>query len=131
MSSEATKNFLAVLKDVPKISPECPHVSEHCGGCLLQEYAYDQQLHAKITLLDNIYMQDIKVHSAKEQLGYRSRMDFVLAFEKSGLRVRGSYARVVDIKDCMLLPTEARKAYIVTRDILLTSGLATYNYIIM
>lgn len=95
----------------------------------MQEYAYDQQLHAKITLLDNIYMQDIKVHSAKEQLGYRSRMDFVLAFEKSGLRVRGSYARVVDIKDCMLLPTEARKAYIVTRNILLASGLATYNYI--
>lgn len=129
MSSEEIRNFLAVLKKTKKIVPSCPHVSEHCGGCLLQEYTYEQQLLAKTTLLDNIYVQDIKVHPAKDSLGYRSRMDFVLAFEKSGLRIRGNYAQVVDIKDCMLLPDAARKAYTITRDILLTSGLETYNYI--
>jgi 23S rRNA (uracil1939-C5)-methyltransferase len=129
MSSESTRNFLAALKGTVKIAPKCPHVTEQCGGCLLQEYEYSEQLRAKTKLLDDIYMQDVKIHPAHEPSGYRSRMDFVLAFDKCGLRVRGSHTKVVDVKDCHLLPPAARSAYVAARDIILSSGLPTYDYL--
>jgi 23S rRNA (uracil-5-)-methyltransferase RumA len=121
--------FLNFLAGEPKMPAPCPHVAQGCGGCLLQEFAYDAQLAAKARSLSLLYGRDIVVNRCVDPLGYRNRMDFVFSFGKLGFRERGKFAWVVDVEDCHLLPEHARAAYRAARALLVESGIEPYNYV--
>ncbi|HIH24398.1 TPA: class I SAM-dependent RNA methyltransferase [Candidatus Woesearchaeota archaeon] len=129
VEKERKEAFLSLLKSSPTVQPPCPHVTDGCGGCLLQQYPYEDQARAKELYLESVYKRPMRLHAATDPLGYRSRMDYVCAFGKMGLRKRGRYAQVIDVKDCLLLPDFARAAYREAREFLLASGLTPYNYI--
>jgi 23S rRNA (uracil1939-C5)-methyltransferase len=129
-SEKERKNaFLALLEDAPQQAALCAHVSEGCGGCLLQEHSYEQQLKAKERFLEQVYGYAVPIIPCDDHLGYRNRMDFVAAFGKVGLRKRGKFAHVVDVKDCMLLPEHARSIYAKVRALLCAAGVKDYNYV--
>jgi tRNA (uracil-5-)-methyltransferase len=121
--------FMQLLEKEPVREPPCRHFKEGCGGCLMQQHAYGSQLKAKAQYLAQVYGVAVPVHAAKEELGYRNRMDFVTAFGKNGLRKRGKYAHVVDIKDCLLLPEKERELHRRVRQMTADHGLKDYNYI--
>jgi 23S rRNA (uracil-5-)-methyltransferase RumA len=129
VEKQRKESFLSFLGAEPRKLPACQHVSEGCGGCLLQEYEYAAQVRAKEQYLQSVYGAKVDVAPAPASLGYRNRMDFVTAFGKTGLRKRARFAQVVDIKDCLLLPEHARRAYTLARNILRESGLQDYNYV--
>lgn len=118
--------FLQLLESGPG-QAACPHVADGCGGCLMQQYDYAAQVAAKEAYLAKLYARDVHVVPCPDPLGYRNRMDFVAAFGMMGLRQRGHFARVVDIKDCLLLPEHAREAYKAVREEL--AGVEDYHYL--
>jgi len=121
--------FLTLLEAKQKVTPACQHVAVGCGGCLLQEYGYEDQLAAKASYLKSVYGHDVKVIAARDPLGYRNRMDFVVAFGMMGLRRRARFAQVVDVTQCMLLPARAREIAKIAHDFLLASDLVPYNFV--
>jgi 23S rRNA (uracil-5-)-methyltransferase RumA len=123
------ESFLRLLEDDSRQAPACPHVAEGCGGCMLQEYGYDDQVRVKVRYLEGVYGRPVEVHPCSEPLGYRNRMDFVQAFGKSGLRKRGKYAQVVNVKVCLLHSAAAQEAYRKAREIIISHNIPDYNYI--
>ena len=121
--------FLQLLEAQPVRDPPCTHFKEGCGGCLMQQYNYDAQLHAKRAYLKSIYGHDVPLHASPDELGYRNRMDFVTAFGKNGLRQRARFAQVVDIRDCLLLPQKERELHQEVRELVMQHSIKDYNYI--
>ena len=110
------------------VEPACVHFPK-CGGCMFLDMAYGDQLELKKDYLNGLFSGIFQFEhiEGSEPLGYRTRMDYVCAFGKMGLRERGSYRFVVDIESCPLLPERARVFYETTRpDILEVEG---YNYL--
>jgi 23S rRNA (uracil1939-C5)-methyltransferase len=129
-SEKRRKNeLLRILEPEQRVAPPCKHFLEGCGGCLDQDYAYDVQVKAKEQFLREHYGRDVRVVPCPEPFGYRNRMDFVQAFGKSGLRKRGKFAQVVDVKDCLLIPEFAREAYKRVRDLVMMHKIQDYNYV--
>jgi 23S rRNA (uracil-5-)-methyltransferase RumA len=89
-------------------SPLCAHFPA-CGGCMFQHMRYEDQLALKTGYLNGIFEGILSVDEVApaEPFGYRTRMDFVCAFGKIGLRERGFYKFVVDIQSCPLQPERA------------------------
>jgi tRNA/tmRNA/rRNA uracil-C5-methylase (TrmA/RlmC/RlmD family) len=120
--------FAPYLEGAARVAAPCAHFGT-CGGCLLQDFAYSDQVRAKAAFLRTIYAREVAVHAAPQPLGYRSRMDYVYAFGKLGLRERGQYRYVTDVHDCHLLPEHARFIFKAARELVLASGLRAYNYL--
>ncbi len=114
---EKRKKLLSLLPEKNQ-EPACPHVKEGCGGCMLQEWSYDSQIEAKKKLLHEIYGAEIPIVKCPDALGYRNRMDFVCTQGKIGLRQRGRFNQIVDIKDCFLIPENAREVYKKSKEII-------------
>ena len=65
-----------------RVAPPCPHyVHDHCGGCQLQHLAYDAQLAAKRTIVDDtlrrigkLKIEDLEIVEALEEWRYRSNI---------------------------------------------------------
>ncbi|MCM8528043.1 MAG: 23S rRNA (uracil(1939)-C(5))-methyltransferase RlmD [Lentisphaeraceae bacterium] len=119
-----------------KIDAPCPHFSD-CGGCDLQNYSYEDQVDAKLSSykgqvedkkLTKIF-KDIEITSmaSPRQTGYRQKMDFVCAFEKSGLR-GSSFDSVIELENCMLLEEESFTAYKRALELAKEHELEFYNY---
>lgn len=129
-SDKVRKNaFLTLLDGQEKAAAPCPHFLEGCGGCLLQDHGYAAQVAAKARYLSEHYGRAVDVVPCPDPFGYRNRMDFVKAFGKHGLRKRGKFAHVVDIKGCLLLPEAGSLAYAAVRGIIAAHGIEGYNYI--
>ena len=94
---ELAENYASMEK------PACAHFPE-CGGCLLQNVPYPDQLLLKRDYL-RLLLEDVAPVErviGEEPYRYRNRMDFVTAFGKIGLRKAGSFRHVVDIKSCAI-----------------------------
>ena len=120
---------LPLLSSAVRITPPCVHFSEGCGGCALQDYAYEDQLRAKEAHLNAFYSKDVPLIASENELGYRSRMDYVLAFKKKGLRKRGDHRTVIDTPHCLLLPANVRPIYLAVCSLIDASGLPDHDYI--
>lgn len=120
---------LPLLSSAVRITPPCVHFSEGCGGCALQDYAYEDQLRAKEAYLKALYGKHVPLVASEKELGYRSRMDYVLAFGKKGLRKRGDHRTVIDTPHCLLLPEDVRPIYLAARALIDASGLPDHDYI--
>ena len=94
------------------VPPACAHFGE-CGGCLFQDMRYGDQLLLKREWLRGVVgdLCDPGDVGASEPLSYRNRMDMVCAFGVSGLRVRGSFKRVADVRSCEIMQERMRRAF--------------------
>lgn len=133
----------AVLVPSPhRVAPPCPHFGE-CGGCVLQNLDYPEQLRQKAD----------QVHSALKRIGgaepvmdeplgspeiwrYRNKMEFVFERRERGLRLglRGllpagekGLPPVIDIDDCRLCAERDVDVLRAVRAFCRESGLAAYD----
>lgn len=123
------QKLLRILENESRLDPPCSHVKEECGGCLLQSFDYAAQVRGKEALLEEVYGKPVMVHPASSPLGYRSRMDYVTAFGKVGLRKRGKFAHVVDLNECLLLPDHAQPILRIAKETFAEANIADYNYV--
>ncbi len=82
-------------------NPLCKHFGR-CGGCSLQHLEYEkQQDEKKSALAATLGISTIKTFYA-EPYYYRNRMDFVFHKDGLGLREKGKWYSIVDIKECVI-----------------------------
>lgn len=88
-----------------KTPARCPYFGR-CGGCSFQDIPYPQQVKDKINLLrETLQISEIAVFTGPE-FHYRQRMDFVFHPDGLGLREKGRWYQVVDIKHCVIANQE-------------------------
>ncbi|MFB3785882.1 MAG: 23S rRNA (uracil(1939)-C(5))-methyltransferase RlmD [bacterium] len=103
-----------ILEPSPaRTEPACRHFGA-CGGCAWQHIAYENQLQFKLEKFRD-RMAALKLKPEEESLGivpsppygYRNRMDFIWWHDgRFGLRERGKWYSVTDLRECHLLPRE-------------------------
>jgi len=122
---KAKKNFLqGELIDLLEVSPSriepcCPHFNRGCGGCSLQNINYPEQIAIKeknaLDTLIRIGKVDLSAIDyqgflpSPQIFGYRNKMEFNFG-EKNGnlvcgLRPKGKYWDIIDLKSCYLMDT--------------------------
>jgi len=95
-----------------KVAPPCPYFGT-CGGCSLQDLAYQDQLHLKRGRLQQALaplgtVPEVEMVPLDEPWRYRNKAE--LTFGESdgrlllGYHTAGSFWRIVDLEDCLLLP---------------------------
>ncbi len=109
-------------------TPRCQHFGE-CGGCSFQDVEYEDQLMAKKNALKEILERDIEIIPSPTQYNYRHRMDFVVAFGKTGFRKRGDYKSVVDLKECHLVSPRVSDFLVQAKKWIEELGIEGYNYL--
>ena len=127
------KKYKRVINDIAEkyrgsALPRCPYFGE-CGGCLFQDISYENQLLLKKEYLSNLFQQISPVERVNPSpvREYRARMDFVCAFDRKGLRRRGSHRIVVDIEQCAIMQNRSNNVWQKARTAL--AGVADYNYL--
>lgn len=99
--------------------PPCPHFGV-CGGCLLQDIPYENQLLLKRDYINNLMGDQGHVGQVfpSRPYGYRTRMDMVTAFGKAGLREAGSFKFVADVESCPLMQPRMESLFVKLRPLL-------------
>ncbi|MGL6197308.1 MAG: 23S rRNA (uracil(1939)-C(5))-methyltransferase RlmD [Lachnospiraceae bacterium] len=106
-----------------RVPAVCP-VAKQCGGCQIQELAYDKQLEFKeqkvlgnlerIGGLDRGYLEEIRepIIGMENPFRYRNKALFPIGKDKDGHAIAGFYAgrthSIVDNRDCLLGVRENR-----------------------
>jgi len=119
---------LELLEPSPdRVEARCGHFGI-CGGCRLQDLAYEKQLAFKATQVRNHLtriggMEDwgeIPIIPCEPNFGYRNKMEF--AFDRNsagkltiGLHPRGRYWEVFDLRECHLPSPSFARLVEVTR----------------
>jgi len=84
-------------------TPKCPYFGT-CGGCTFQHIDYSQQLESKKKKVEEALNKDGKKHDIKvfnaQDYNYRNRMDFIFHRNGLGLRKKGDWRAIIDIKHC-------------------------------
>ncbi|MBN1620999.1 MAG: 23S rRNA (uracil(1939)-C(5))-methyltransferase RlmD [Endomicrobiales bacterium] len=115
---------------------KCPHFG-FCGGCSFLDTAYSEQLNKKESLLKDLIApfcsQEInKILPSPQIYYYRNKMEFAFGPDKNehlslGLRKKGSFFNVVDIKNCLLLSQSGNHILQSVRDWAKDKNIAPYN----
>jgi len=121
------QELLRNYRETP-VEPPCPLFGQ-CGGCLMQDISYENQLLLKKDYLELTLEGLCPVDRVRPSapLRYRNRMDFVTAFGKTGLRMRGNYRRVVDVPRCAIMQERSDNALAAIRPLL--DGVEDYDYL--
>lgn len=141
MAISPTKQFRRFVIDTARaaepVTPPCPHAppGDFCGGCALQNRSYADQVAAKIHALHAIWedsadaqaLAPLAVVPSPAPLGYRTRMDYVASKERFGLRRGGKFNYIIDLSQCLLLPTHAFGAARSTYERAIALGMPDYN----
>lgn len=118
-----------------RIEAPCPYFGV-CGGCALQDLAYSDQLTLKQQRLRRAFaalgdVPAIDVVGLDDPWRYRSKAE--LTFSESGgeltlgYHAEGSFWRVVDLEDCLLLPQPLMGAVRDVRRLAAATGLPAYH----
>ena len=118
-----------------RVEPPCPYFGT-CGGCALQDLAYADQLALKRERLERAFaglgeVATINIVGLDEPWRYRNKAE--LTFSESsgeltlGYHAAGSFWRVVDLEDCLLLPEPVTRAMREVRDLAAGTGLPAYH----
>ena len=125
---------------VDRVSPLCP-VFSVCGGCSLQNLAYEQQLSLKrgyvldsfkrLAHLDTSSIDILPIIRSSEIWYYRNKMEFVFGKKNGklilGLHERGSYKNYVDVNKCFIFSKSAPQIMNIVRDFAVEAKLTAYN----
>ena len=111
-----------------KREPICKHFLK-CGGCSFQHIPYIKQIKLKEKFLSSYFNRKVKVNPSPKEYFYRTRMDYVFAFNKLGLRKKGSYKHVVNLDECYLISEKVKEILEKTREILIKENISSYDYI--
>ncbi|MEA3431257.1 MAG: TRAM domain-containing protein, partial [candidate division WOR-3 bacterium] len=98
-----------------RVSPLCP-VFSICGGCTLQNLAYEHQVALKekyvigslkrIAHIEPSSVDILSIVKSPQIWYYRNKMEFVFGKKNDeailGLHKRGSYKEYVDVKECFI-----------------------------
>jgi len=119
---------LEILQPSPyRVPPHCRHFGS-CGGCRLQDLAYEQQLALKATQVRNHLTRvggladpgEIPIIPGEPTFGYRNKMEFTFGADPDGnpalgLHPRGKYWEVFDLRECVLPPENYSQIVEITR----------------
>lgn len=100
-----------------------------CGGCLYQGVSYEEEISLKERFLEQLFGQHISIISSPRCYGYRTRLDFVCAFNKIGFRKYKKFDVVVDIDKCLLGSLKINKLLLKIKNFIREEGIEDYDYI--
>ena len=95
-----------------KVDAPCQYFGR-CGGCALQDLAYEDQLRLKHQRLQRIFAElgavpAFDIVGLEEPWRYRNKAEFTFGTVDGvivlGYHAAGSFWRVIDLDDCLLLP---------------------------
>ncbi|MEW6080113.1 MAG: 23S rRNA (uracil(1939)-C(5))-methyltransferase RlmD [Thermodesulfobacteriota bacterium] len=148
----AEARLMEIILPAPdRTEPPCRYFG-YCGGCVLQNLAYDRQLEYKrqhvVDSLEHIaLMPDVRVHPvlpSARLFGYRNKMEFscsdrrwLLPVEMGredldtgfalGLHVPGTFNKILDIEQCLLFPDDGNRILAAVRELIRQSSVPVYN----
>jgi len=97
---------------VPRITPACPYVGA-CGGCQLQDLAYDDQArfkHQQVQQLLGSLAPKLAVEfiACEDPWRYRNKAELSFGMVEGqvvvGFHAARSFARIVQVDECLLVP---------------------------
>ncbi|MBI4341761.1 MAG: 23S rRNA (uracil(1939)-C(5))-methyltransferase RlmD [Candidatus Omnitrophica bacterium] len=118
-----------------KITPRCQYFGV-CGGCALQDLAYEDQLTLKRERLQRAFARfdaapPIELIGLEEPWRYRNKAEFTFGASEGrlvlGYHAANSFWRVVDLEDCLLLPEPAVRAAREVCALAVETGLPPYH----
>ncbi|MBI2174339.1 MAG: hypothetical protein HYU33_04005 [Candidatus Omnitrophica bacterium] len=118
-----------------KISAPCSVFGE-CGGCALQDLSYEDQLHLKRQRLGRAFealgeVPPFELIGLEEPWRYRNKAELTFAGEPNcltlGFHAAGSFLKIVDLNDCLLLPEFAISLLQDVRLATSQTGLSAYH----
>lgn len=118
----------------PRIAAPCPAFGD-CGGCTLQDLAYPAQLARKHAMLCRAFagfsVPVPPLVPASEPWRYRGKAELTFSEREGRLRLgfhaAGSFTRVVDLPDCLVLPEAANRVAVSLRALAEATGLPAYH----
>jgi len=99
-----------------------------CGGCATQDLPYAEEVRRKEAALAQALGRAVPVLPSPRELRYRTRMDYVFAWHKLGLRKRDDPRGVLDLEECLLVSAEAWDAVMRAKEAAKRLGLRSYAY---
>jgi len=118
-----------------RITPRCPYFGT-CGGCRHQDLAYADQVALKQERLQRAFASfgitsPIGLTGCEDPWRYRNKAELTFAAGSErlllGFHAAGSFTRVVDIDDCLLLPEPAAAVLREVRELAASTGLPAYR----
>ena len=106
----------------------CKHFGV-CGGCATQDLAYDEEVRRKEARLAELLGRAVPVRPSPREFHYRTRMDYVFAFGKLGLRKKGDAKGVLDLEECRLISPRAFEAVRKAKESAKRRGLEPYSFV--
>lgn len=137
---------------VPRVAPFCRHFAD-CGGCTLQDIAYEDQLRYKeaiVTAAFEVLAGDTPLHflpilPAPRERRYRNKLEFSFGAQRwlseeeiadsaaiddrrgMGFHAPGRFDRVVDLAECHLQPEPSESIRRFVRETALREGWSFYD----
>ncbi|MDR1704802.1 MAG: 23S rRNA (uracil(1939)-C(5))-methyltransferase RlmD [Clostridiales bacterium] len=138
----AFAKVLEILEASPsRTEPDCPAYGGParggCGGCCFRHIAYAEELRLKRRTVEETLKRiggvelDVKIIPSPETLRYRNKAQFPFGFAADGRAALGVFAershRLVEGRDCLLMPGEFSDIGAYVRDFINTNKLTVYN----
>lgn len=118
-----------------KVTPPCPYFGT-CGGCALQDLSYADQLALKRDRLQRTLaalgpVPAVDVQGLEDPWRYRNKAEFTFGQSQGtlllGYHALGSFWRIVDLEDCLLLPEPVMRALRSVHRLAASTGLPAYH----
>ena len=110
------------------LSKTCTHFGS-CGGCATQDIPYGEEIRRKEENLASLLGRAVAVRPSPREFHYRTRMDYVYAWGKLGLRRKGDPRGVFDLEECLLLSPRALDAVQRVREAIRRLNIPPYSYV--
>ena len=118
-----------------KIPPPCPYFGT-CGGCTLQDLAYPDQVALKQERLRRVLsalgeVPPVELVPLEDPWRYRNKAEFSFGAQEQavqlGFHVAGSFVKIVDLDDCLLLPEPLMAVVRTARTLAVQTQLPVYH----
>jgi tRNA/tmRNA/rRNA uracil-C5-methylase (TrmA/RlmC/RlmD family) len=87
---------------------------------------YADEVARKAVALSELFGREVEVAPSPREYGYRTRMDYVFAWHKLGLRKKGDPRGILDLEECLL--PERFDLVLKAKEAIHRLGLKSYNY---
>ncbi len=133
-NKQLKRHIIDAMRAAEPATPRCQHALE-CGGCAVQDRAYDAQVAVKrdalramwADMLPSEQVEAIEMVASPSPYQYRTRMDYVATKGRFGLRRSGKFNYIVDLQECHLIPPSAFTIARAVYERAMSLGLPDYN----